>query len=645
MEKFPLQFSANTVCGDYILKSIQDFETPTIDLLIRESIQNSLDAAKKGSDLVKVEFNLNKIQTKELINTLSLNNSDDLPQESNVLEIRDSGTEGLTGYISFDDVKSGSDMGNYLKLVASLGMNQEKEGSGGSWGLGKTIFYRLGLGLVFYYSRIATGESRLIACWIESQKKDDGILKKMDIQTGVCWWGKTINNNNYPLTEFNNINSVLNMLSVNPFTDHETGTSIIIPFLNEEIASRFISNPGSIKDCVLKWYTPRISNFWDLSKVKLNSGPRLEVRLDKEIIKIGYEPFYIILSVLHRYAVSGLTEYIEDNPDLPELKFWKRECIKRMNKLVGWLTWVEVNGSHLKLSNGNRSPDEIAPLDFYTCTGDRGGGGKPLIAMIRKPGMIVEFKEIDTSSKVLPGKWIFGVFVLNSADNEIEEYFRSCERANHFEWKNPQNQKPNYQQLVDTKIKKLLEEKLKSEVKESDIELAFDLSNQIADIFMPKDGMGNRPNIDSMPIKPSTETPKKFKRSKTPSIRIDEIIYSNNGDCMLNINAFAPAGKNIYLELCVSGDSKLIDYNSWANNFEGKEFPFKITEADLKYKIEDQDIDIPHESVFLNIRNNIIEIKFNPSLNQDVVVCGIIFFTMIFKDISFSLIIEELKDI
>src|SRR5699024_5022913 len=98
-------------------------------------------------------------------------------------------TTGLTGeYLSNDiDVLNNS---NFHKLVFGIGKNQSKEGAGGSWGLGKTSYFRMGIGVVIYYTRIETDngyEERLVASLIESPKKNERILPGSD--RGIAWWG------------------------------------------------------------------------------------------------------------------------------------------------------------------------------------------------------------------------------------------------------------------------------------------------------------------------------------------------------------------------------------------------------------------------------------------------------------------------
>ncbi len=78
------------------------------------------------------------------------------------------------------------------KLVLNLGDPQEKAGAGGSWGLGKTVYFRVGIGLVVFYSRIKLGAekymSRLIACFVESEGSSKRRLAEASM--GYCVVGR-----------------------------------------------------------------------------------------------------------------------------------------------------------------------------------------------------------------------------------------------------------------------------------------------------------------------------------------------------------------------------------------------------------------------------------------------------------------------
>ena len=52
--------------GSSLLRLIQNQDMPLLDLLVRESVQNSLDAANGNAPDVKVSFNIGQFQSKNL---------------------------------------------------------------------------------------------------------------------------------------------------------------------------------------------------------------------------------------------------------------------------------------------------------------------------------------------------------------------------------------------------------------------------------------------------------------------------------------------------------------------------------------------------------------------------------------------------
>ena len=152
-----------TQSGSSLLRLIQNNKTPVLDLLVRESVQNSLDAHKPGAKSVTVEFLTGNFSSRRLGNELD-GITDALarrfPEDKcQYLAVCDSDTVGLTGEMDYRKVKN-NNYGNLLKLVYEICKPQEAEGAGGSWGLGKTVYFRIGIGLVIYYSRIDEGNGK-----------------------------------------------------------------------------------------------------------------------------------------------------------------------------------------------------------------------------------------------------------------------------------------------------------------------------------------------------------------------------------------------------------------------------------------------------------------------------------------------------
>ena len=106
----------------------EDRVTPRLEAFVRESIQNSLDAAIPDTDHVLVEFGTGRFKVddlssifKDLTPVFSIN-------PDNFLYVRDKGTVGLNGGIDDEN-------GNYRGLIKEFSHSGKDQGSqGGSWG-------------------------------------------------------------------------------------------------------------------------------------------------------------------------------------------------------------------------------------------------------------------------------------------------------------------------------------------------------------------------------------------------------------------------------------------------------------------------------------------------------------------------------
>ena len=158
------------------------------------------------------------------------------------LAISDKNTVGLTG--KFDDKKS-----NLYKLVFGIMDAQQASGAGGSWGIGKTVYFRVGVGLVIYYSRIknVSGgyETLLSAAFVEDETSDTALVPPVNGQKyGIAWWGDEIFPNSRTIRETRNqksIDRILQAFDLPPYKGAETGTRIIIPFIDEQ----FLLSPSA----------------------------------------------------------------------------------------------------------------------------------------------------------------------------------------------------------------------------------------------------------------------------------------------------------------------------------------------------------------------------------------------------------------
>ena len=298
-----------TTSGSSLLRMMQNASTPVLDLIVRESIQNSLDAAKPtlniNNEKIHVNFNYDTFDSYKLANEFEgisaklheLDNSN-----TKFLSISDTNTVGLTGNLNgiFKPNEKNQHLG---KLVFQIMKPQDNEGAGGSWGIGKTVYYRLGIGLIIYYSRIKLDngnfQNRLVAALVEDETKANGLLNSFDTESlGAAFFGEKYQdniNNLRAITDENYISNFLSFFKLKTFSGDKTGTTIIIPYIDEKKVLHdnipeeqenvwwYKSIEDYLKVSIARWYFPRLSKEYTYAcklLVAINGEP---VSFDKEI--------------------------------------------------------------------------------------------------------------------------------------------------------------------------------------------------------------------------------------------------------------------------------------------------------------------------------------------------------------------------
>ncbi|SFC00273.1 hypothetical protein SAMN04488102_102161 [Alkalibacterium subtropicum] len=437
--------------GDSILRSLQNKSMPMIDLLVRESLQNSLDATRKNEENTLVNFSTGYFKTDKLnrhFDGISDTLANRYNQYSSYLAVRDANTTGLTG-----DYKSESqavlDQSNFHKLVFGIGKNQEKAGSGGSWGLGKTSYFRVGIGLVIYYTRVLSEgvyEERLIASLIESPKDTDRLLPESE--RGIAWWGKyeTEGKKIFPLTDSKVISEILDIFDIDQYTDDETGTTIIIPYLKEEhiddtseILPWDTDYSDSIKMAIKRWYHPRLAN--DSYSQEIGNS-KLLCTVNNEILFLE-EPIFRKFQQLYNAALTGTSEeshiYVKDI-------FLPRTGMADNKIKVGSIAFCETSRDEMEMQPPYNRP---SPLDYLGLAQYNSRFDSKVIAYSRMPGMVVEYDlngEWSPSGNILSEEsMLLGFFVPNSFGSlhqryiemgydDLESYLRATENADHADW-------------------------------------------------------------------------------------------------------------------------------------------------------------------------------------------------------------------
>ncbi len=198
LDWFPLEFGVGSMDASGTDRLLGQPEVEIVELLIRESAQNSWDAREPGGS---PEFGLRcKVFTREAEQMLSrvvfaqgtrfTNLHESFARQTmGALEIWDRGTTGLNGPVRSDLAVPSGTPTNFIDLVFNVGTANKGAGTGGSFGFGKSSAFKASRAkTVVYWSVCATDtgnlEHRLIVSGLGRAFDHDGRR-----YTGRHWWG------------------------------------------------------------------------------------------------------------------------------------------------------------------------------------------------------------------------------------------------------------------------------------------------------------------------------------------------------------------------------------------------------------------------------------------------------------------------
>ena len=610
-----LQSAKYSFDGKTVLRVLMNKDFSLLDLMVRESIQNSLDAGIDSAKTVHVDFISGNFDSSLFCNQVSPNDEMLKPQniseiaQPDFLAIRDSFTEGLLGDDSDCEGKERGKMGNLGKLVYNLGMNQEGYGKGGSYGYGKTTYFKLGIGLVVFYSRTyENGDyvSKLVISLIEDTTSPYSLFQKSGInnRTGIAWWGSEhIDPNGHkcaaPIKDCDAISKLLSVFpGVEEYTGNQTGTTIIIPYFRTEFllmeARGKYSDDGPIPELhytktlnnflahsIQKWYYPRINS--------KSMGARLVASVNGEELQLS--PLFKICKDLYNKAIECINNPSivgEDDARTFEVKLRKRGQNTSFSGLAGILA--------CKLVENKKSDANWIDLyeELFGKNDCKDGEYKPILMFTRKPGMIVNYliggdgkgwlNGVPSRSDACP----ISIFVANSNPEckleeeaiidgqkvvSLEDYLRSSEKAIHNDWQDSD------QYRIANRIKNNVSFNLCEYLKEiADTQSGSTnkrLSRAIAQWFLPQ-GLGT--DLTSIPKKTSKPAQQKLTGSRH---FVWKIYKQHFFDDSTAIHFFLQMreGTNVRISISISTETGFYDEASWRKEFSGKPFPCGIKEV------------------------------------------------------------------
>lgn len=603
--------------GSSLLRLIQNQDIPLLDLIVRESIQNSLDATNKTSNSVDVDITVGEFRSNELnrnFERIESGLNKRFPVSGGkycFISFRDRNTVGLTGPVRYDDVRN-NEFGNLLKLVYEICKPQQNEGAGGSWGLGKTIYFRLGIGLVIYYSRIkeiGKYQSRLAACLVEDETKPDSLIPHAGgVKRGIAWWGKADglrSKTTVPLDNEKEIEKILSVFGLEPYSGNQTGTTVIIPYVDKDalLAEVYAKNDDAeqkpywassveeyLKIAIQRWYAPRLLN------ANYSYGSYLSVWINGTKLKVSeMVPLFRLIRDLYILAQGGSKEDTslvkEQNMACSVISIDLRGVLSSTS--AGHLAYGKFTRSQMLMDppHNNKSPyQQISNIAV-----NMEGGNGPIIMYTRRPGMIVGYDYDGTWThrmpKSGPDEFIIGLFVANTENTlkaisdprtgtamSLEEYIRQGEKADHASWtdRNIQGNNPriisNVQKNIINKIRKQYTETIKENTERQNIGLGHALAN----LLLPSEDFGGSsttppgPNPPVIPPKP---------RTTKSSLQIKEANYRPR-QVVVGVE-IGLRGKKCEIALQVVTDYKRYEADAWEDEL-AKEFPVEFFNIKLE---------------------------------------------------------------
>lgn len=408
-----------------------------LQLVMREALQNSCDAAKLGVG-PGIIVRLRTLGTDE-VECLRTRIFRDLPfiaasraalqafldsPEPRVMEIADFRTTGLVGPTRADRMPVGTERTDFIDFFRNVGSRRDTAQGGGTYGFGKASLYmasRCSTILVDTLMAGAGGERRFMGCHLGASGQrptGDGYLVKY---TGRHWWGVADGEGLVEPATGALAQELVEALGFPARGAADTGTTIMIldPDLggghladgDEEEQADEVADGGAGPDLLQEMAAQLAGgilwNFWPRMMASTPDERRLEARVFAEGDEIEVPPPEQVPPLDHYCVAMDMIR--NRDPQVVD--------IRKFGRILG----------RLAITRGLRSP-RTPPFDI---AGTPFAATSAAIAMMRPAEFLVRLEH----GPALPNEaleWA-GVFVV-STENAIEEAFAKSEPAAHDNW-------------------------------------------------------------------------------------------------------------------------------------------------------------------------------------------------------------------
>lgn len=563
--------------GSKVLKAIMDNATPPIDLFVREVIQNSADAILKSKEYGRIKFNIGKFDNNELCESL-YEIKDNIKEKHNETEydfisISDSNTCGLLGEASKDE---NGGPNNLYNLVYDFMNDKDDDGSGagGSCGIGKSVYFRYGNGICFYYSRTKEDgvyKSKLVGTLIQDERNDSCFIGKNS--SGIAYFGDLDGNNSIPINDENLICEFLSIFGLKPYEADKTGTIVIIPFTDLDALLENNNNADddsprywldSIEQClkmsIQRWYFPRINN-------ESFNGKYLKIAVNNQ--KVELCDFYQSLQDLYNGTLAGCKiEKISGKGFSPD-------------EILGDFIYKEFTADELKI----HIPPENNPYPKYFVDSNIDVDKNGLLFYTRKPGMILNYDNSEFGTyEIEENKYLIGIFKLNDelviSDEKLGIYIRKTEKSNHFEWNNdnikdfPVLSKKKPFKKISATVRSLLNDVFKQNKAVSLESSTTILQKKYGEKLLPPQDFGEKPTIPPTP--PVPPTPPIIKKNK---VLINFNGLNSNGLLSYIVEFILQKDDRMKFKVDIKAGSKTYPFLNWEEL--GFSFPCAIRKIEI----------------------------------------------------------------